>query len=251
MITVAATIFYNLPWVGLPAARFVRRAGMLDRVLENEVMDSDAEALAYDRMDHAAVNRAFVEDLLAAAEGAIDLARAEVLDLGTGTALIPIVLCRQCNVRRIVAVDAAGSMLALARKNVRAAGCADRVVLARADAKRLPCVAGRFTAVISNSIAHHIPQPATILAEALRAAAPGGLLFFRDLARPADEATLSALVATYAGGADCRQRGLFAASLRAALTVSEVRQLVRQLGFGDHSVRMTSDRHWTWSAIKG
>ena len=40
---------------------------MLSRVLEPEVMDSSEEALDYDRMDHAEVNRRFVDDLMAAA----------------------------------------------------------------------------------------------------------------------------------------------------------------------------------------
>ena len=39
---------------------------MLSRILETEVMDTPAEALDYDAMDHSAVNRVFVDDLLAA-----------------------------------------------------------------------------------------------------------------------------------------------------------------------------------------
>ena len=40
-----------------------------------------------------------------------------------------------------------------------------------------------FGAVMSNSIVHHIPEPASVLAEMVRVAAPGGLLFVRDLLR--------------------------------------------------------------------
>ena len=39
---------------------------MLPRTLEPEVMDSPEEARDYDAMDHAEVNRKFVDDLLAA-----------------------------------------------------------------------------------------------------------------------------------------------------------------------------------------
>lgn len=63
---------------------------MLARTLEPEVMDTPEEALAYDSMDHADVNRVFVDDFLAA-----DPEAGEILDLGTGTALIPIELCRR------------------------------------------------------------------------------------------------------------------------------------------------------------
>jgi hypothetical protein len=58
---------------------------MLNRTLEPEVMDTAADALDYDRMDHREVNRRFVDDFLAAAPDLSD-----VLDLGTGTAQIPI-----------------------------------------------------------------------------------------------------------------------------------------------------------------
>ena len=37
---------------------------MIPRVLEPEVMDSPEEAAGYDAMDHAGVNRVFVDDLL-------------------------------------------------------------------------------------------------------------------------------------------------------------------------------------------
>jgi hypothetical protein len=43
---------------------------------------------------------------------------------------------------------------------------------------------------------------------------------------------------------------LFRDSLRAALTLNEVRQLVGELGFEGDTVQTTSDRHWTWSARK-
>ena len=63
---------------------------MLPRVLETEAMDTPAEAADYDAMDHREVNRAFVIDFLAAGPPP-----GEILDLGTGTAQIPIELCRR------------------------------------------------------------------------------------------------------------------------------------------------------------
>ncbi len=43
---------------------------------------------------------------------------------------------------------------------------------------------------------------------------------------------------------------MFAASLHAALTLAEIRQLVAKLGFQPQTVQATSDRHWTWAAWK-
>jgi ubiquinone/menaquinone biosynthesis C-methylase UbiE len=228
---------------------------MLARVLEPEVMDSEADAREYDAMDHAAVNSVFAGDLAAALDhwslkrpvrgGESELG---ILDLGAGTAQIPIEVCHRLQSVRVVAVDAAASMLAIAERNVVAAGLADRIELVLADAKGLPFDDGSFSAVISNSIIHHIAEPTDVLAEAVRVAAAGALQFHRDLCRPANEEELERLVDTYAGDGTPHQRRLFAESLRAALTLEEMRSLVEKLGFAAETVRMTSDRHWTWIA---
>jgi ubiquinone/menaquinone biosynthesis C-methylase UbiE len=212
----------------------------LPRVLEPEVMDSEAEARDYDAMNHAAVNRVFAADFLAAWDG-----RNPVLDVGTGTALIPVELCRQSPAITLVGIDLAEHMLAVGRRNVTAAGLDARIRLEKVDAKRLPFADGAFAAVVSNSIVHHIPQPGLVLAEMVRVAGPGGVVFVRDLLRPADEAELTRLVGLY-GGDEAHGRQMFADSLRAALTLEEVRGLVGGLGLGPDDVRRTTDRHWTW-----
>ena len=214
---------------------------MLPRTLEPEVMDTAAEARDYDAMDHAAVNRAFVADFLAAWDG-----RSPVLDVGTGTAQIPIELCRQHPVARVTGVDLAEHMLRVGRDNARRAGLEGRIRLERCDAKRLPHTDGSFGAVLSNSIVHHIPQPRAVLAEMVRVLAPGGVLFVRDLLRPDDEAALGRLVDLHAAGGNDHQRQMFADSLHAALSLDEVRALVAGLGYDPAGVRQTTDRHWTW-----
>lgn len=223
----------------------------LPRVLEVEYMDTVEEAAAYDAMDHSHVNRLFVADLLAALGGRsadADAAMLDVLDLGAGTARIPIELCQQHADARVLAVDAAVQMLELARYNVEIAGLIERVQLLQADAKRLPFRDGLFHVVISNSILHHIPEPLLVVREAARVTAPGGLLFFRDLLRPASAEQLRDLVEQYAGAEAPAARQMFADSLHAALSLSEIRELVATLGFAPESVQATSDRHWTWSA---
>jgi ubiquinone/menaquinone biosynthesis C-methylase UbiE len=220
---------------------------MLKRVLETEAMDSAEEAFDYNSMDHGEVNRVFAADLLAAG---LDVEQGEILDLGTGTALIPIELCRRIPNARMLAVDVAEHMLALGRQNVKQAGLAGRIRLERVDAKRLPYRDGQFAAIISNSIIHHLSNPQVAINEAWRVTASGGLVFFRDLFRPDDESQICRLVETYATGANQRQQQMLADSFRAALTVEEVRQLIIPLGVPPDSIRATSDRHWTWTLRK-
>jgi ubiquinone/menaquinone biosynthesis C-methylase UbiE len=218
---------------------------MLPRVLEPEVMDSPEEARDYDAMDHTAVNRLFVADFL-------DLWPGDnpILDVGTGTAQIPIELCRTAPTARVVAIDLAGHMLALGQENVRRAGLVDRVQLEMCDAKQMPHAPTSFAAVISNSIVHHIPEPGRVIAEMVRVLRPGGVVFVRDLLRPIDGASLKHLVQTYAGDANAHQQQMFGDSLHAALTLDEVRKLVSAVGFDPAGVRQTSDRHWTWQGRK-
>jgi ubiquinone/menaquinone biosynthesis C-methylase UbiE len=219
---------------------------MLDRVLEPEVMDSAEEARDYDAMDHSLVNRLFVADFLAIWNG-----RDPVLDVGAGTAQIPIELCRQHAKVRVTAIDLAEHMLAVGRDNVRKAGLAERIRLEQQDAKALPYADGAFAAVISNSIIHHIPEPVECINEMVRVCGTGGTIFVRDLMRPADEKTLQTLVQAYAGNANAHQQKMFAESLHAALTLNEIRELVAEAGFSTETVQPTSDRHWTWIGVSG
>jgi ubiquinone/menaquinone biosynthesis C-methylase UbiE len=228
---------------------------MLTRILEPEIMDSADDARDYDSMDHGEVNRRFVDDFLAAYSAAflaagVAAVGGEILDVGTGTAQIPIELCRRLPDVRVLAIDLADSMLELGRQNVARAGLAERIRLERIDAKQLPFTAGHFAGAISNSIVHHIPEPLAVLAEMARVTRPGGLLLVRDLARPVSAIVLDKQVAMYAAGASPHQRQLFRDSLHAALSLDEIRSLVERLGCDPLGVTLTSDRHWTWLARK-
>jgi ubiquinone/menaquinone biosynthesis C-methylase UbiE len=211
----------------------------LARVLEPEVMDTEEESVAYDRMDHSEVNRLLVDRFLELGAGG------RILDLGTGPAHVPVLLASRRPDLRIVAVDAAESMLRIGAEHVARAGCGERVELLLADAKRLPLEDRSFDAVLSNSIVHHIPDPLPFFREVARVVKPSGAILLRDLRRPRDEAELHRLVALHAAGADDRQRGLFRDSLHAAFTVSEIAALLARAGLEDLEVTATSDRHWS------
>lgn len=233
---------------------------MLERRLEPEVMDTIEDAHDYDTMDHSSVNRVFVEDFLAFArangfESRLTKREAplRVLDVGTGTAQIPIELCRRPVACRVLAIDLAAEMLKLADQNIALAGLANAIQTARIDAKQMPYPAGSFEAVISNSIVHHIPQPEAVFAEMVRVLRNGGMLFVRDLLRPNSLAEVDHLVATYAGKENAHSQQLFRDSLHAALSLKEVQDLAVAHGIPAGAVTQTSDRHWTlaWLPLDG
>lgn len=214
---------------------------MLTRVLEPEVMDTAEEAADYDAMDHVGVNRRFVDDLMAALGGRQP---GTLLDVGTGTAQIPIELARRPFTSRITAIDLAEEMLAVGRRNVAAAGLAN-IALELVDAKVLPYADASFDVVMSNSIVHHIPEPTGTFAEMRRVLRPGGLLFVRDLLRPESAEDVERLVAAYAGDESARQQQLFRQSLHASLALDELRETAAVAAIDPDGIAQTSDRHWT------
>ena len=214
----------------------------LARTLEPEAMDSDAEALAYDRMNHDAVNARFVDDLLA-----VHPSPRRVLDLGAGTGLIPLALCRRHEGTTVTAVDLAPAMLRRAASHVGEAGLTARVALVVADAGALPYAVGDFDAVVSNSLVHHVPDPARFFRAVASLAGDTAAVFVRDLCRPDTADEVDALVHRYAADEEPTARALFHASLHAALTLDEVRDAAAAAGLRGFSLARTSDRHWTLS----
>ena len=226
----------------------------LPRILEPEVMDSEQDAREYDEMNNSSANTLFVDDLLKFAQSIHDqqdpdqvFELGDVLDLGTGTALIPVELCRRHEDCRVMAVDLAASMLDLAVYNLEANSLSDRITLAQADAKKLGFEDSMFDVAMSNSIIHHIADPLGSLEEMVRVTDAEGILFVRDLMRPDDLETLESLVETYTAEESEYVRKFYRDSLHAALTLEEIRAMVSRLGLDPQTVQATSDRHWTWA----
>ena len=218
---------------------------MIDRVLEPEIMEDLQEAIEYNDMDFSEVNRTFVTDFVAyATQSGFELGK-DILDLGTGTARIPVELCVQVPSVRVMASDASTQMLELARYNIEIHHMLDRIQLHRGDAKKL--VFGRefFDAVISNSLVHHLPECESFFAESLRVLRPSGVLFVRDLLRPESKQEVERLVAMHAGTENERSQQLFRQSLEAALTIQELAELLSRFGIESSCIRQSSDRHWT------
>lgn len=212
----------------------------MKRLLEPEVMDSPEEAADYNRIDHRLVNEAFVERALElGANGG------RFLDLGTGPAEIPVLLCQRVSHLEVMACDLSKSMLSIAAQRVQEAGLQSRISLRRLDAKSLPFKDASFDGLLSNSLIHHLSHPLPALREMARVLRPEGLLLVRDLLRPETEEGAEELVRKYAGEEEERQRRMFYNSLLASLTLEEVEGLVAAVPLSGARVFQSSDRHWT------
>ena len=209
----------------------------MERTLEPEVMDTPEEAASYDAMDNSAANGAFVERLVELG------AHGRMLDIGTGPGHIPLLLCAALAEGHVVGIDLARHMLEYAERHRAASPHADRLEFRLADAKGLDFPDDSFDTVFSNTILHHIPDPLPFLSEARRVLKPGGVLLVRDLFRPDTPERALELVALHAGGGTPDQQELFRASLHAAFTPAELRELADRAGLADAELVQDSDRH--------
>jgi ubiquinone/menaquinone biosynthesis C-methylase UbiE len=212
----------------------------MNRILEPEVMDTWLEATAYDAMDFESVNTAFATDAIDLDPHAI-----KILDVGTGTARIPILMCQQRPQYLITGIDLAQSMLIIGQRNVEEAGLNQRIRLERVDSKRMPYPDLEFDMLVSNSLVHHLPDPLSFFQEIERLVRPGGALLIRDLIRPENGTVVNELVAKIGEEYDAHQQQLFRDSLNAALTLVEIQELIDRVGLEQVKLSQSSDLHWT------
>ncbi len=206
-----------------------------------ELMDDVAQARAYASADFSEANTLFVGLVEQAPAAAL---RGRLLDLGCGPAEIPLTLARRHPELEIDAVDGAPAMLELARGALDSdAEAADRV---RLLCEILPCERlprRAYGLVASNSLLHHLADPAVMWQTVAQCARPNAYVAVMDLARPASEIAVDALVETYALGEPEVLRRDFRNSLFAAYTPAEVEAQLQAAGLEGLTVSMVSDRH--------
>jgi SAM-dependent methyltransferase len=206
----------------------------LERVPEPEEMDDAEEVASYSsaaaerHLD--AIDDTLVEHLSRLLGGASPggVGSGWGLDVGTGPAQIPVKILARFPSLRIVALDRSPNMLACARQNAERAGVLHRLALLRSDGHRLPFADALFSFVLCNSVLHHARDPAGLLRELFRVTAPGAAVLIRDLRRPARPLL---------------RWHQFDASVRAAYTVEELRELLREAGVANAPVFRLGGAH--------
>ncbi|MEM7413560.1 MAG: class I SAM-dependent methyltransferase [Myxococcota bacterium] len=213
----------------------------MERTPEPELMEDLDQAAAYAAADFASVNADFVARFRSLAPG---LTAGRVIDLGCGPGDILERLCTALPGLEAVGLDGSAAMLAHAHRAFEAAGLAERV---RWVEGRLPeaLPAERFDAVLSNSLLHHLPDPAVLWDAVGALAASGAWVQVVDLLRPTAASDVDRLVETYAADEPPVLQRDFHASLHAAFSVDEVWAQLQRAGFaGDLALEVISDRHW-------
>ncbi len=218
----------------------------MERIPEPELMDDDEQARAYSEANFAEPHDQFVALFANAFPGLI--LEGTVLDLGCGPADVTVRFARAFREAKVHGIDAARPMLDLGRRRLEAERMTERVALFDVrlpdDAPPLP----RYDAVISNSLLHHLADPAVLWSAVGRYAQAGAPVFVMDLLRPASADDVDQLVEENASEEPDILKRDFRASLFAAFTMDEVRAQLRDAGLAHLVVEPVSDRHFV---VKG
>jgi ubiquinone/menaquinone biosynthesis C-methylase UbiE len=126
-------------------------------------------------------------------------------DLGCGTGQVAAALAPF--VARVIAVDRSGDMLQAARRRLRDN---DNVEVRRGELEALPIADGELDAATLLLVLHHLPDPATALAEAARVLRPDGRLVISDMLPHDHEEYRQQMGHVWLGFADDQLRRLLA-----------------------------------------
>lgn len=167
-----------------------------------------------------------------------------VLDLGCG----PGDICRRfartfpnCSLH---AIDASEPMLTQARKTDQAAGLESRINYYQAYLPDASLPATTYSAIISNSLLHHLKSPDTLWKSLQRFSSPGTCIFIMDLLRPVSINAAEQLVTEYASDEPPILQRDFYNSLLAAYRPDEVETQLMVQGIDKLAVEVVSDRHF-------
>lgn len=209
---------------------------------EPELMDSEAQTIAYAEADFEEANSLFTEYFLRRFD---DLAASgRLADLGCGPGDITIRLARALPGWNATGLDAGENMLRRARERLAREPDPPRVTFRQAYLPDSTLSLRSWDAVVSNSLLHHLPDPMILWESVLQLGAPGAAVQVMDLSRPGDENGAQRLVDQYAADAPEILREDFYNSLLAAYTGDEIRDQLRHAGLSHLAVEMASDRHW-------
>jgi SAM-dependent methyltransferase len=175
-----------------------------------------------------------------------------VLDLGCGPGNISFRLAAALPRAALLGLDGSAPMLALAEHQRQAAP--HRWPLLRFHQARLPLADGvleglgapfapPYGLIVSNSLLHHLHDPAVLWRAVGQWAAPGALVVVRDLRRPASPEALQALVERHAATAPAVLRRDYAHSLAAAFRPAEVEAQLAIAGLSTLRVESLEDRY--------
>ena len=166
-----------------------------------------------------------------------------VLDLGCGSADVSCRFARRFPKVLLDGIDGSEAMLHWGYQAVAEQRLQQRVRLHHGYLPGADFPRRDYDIVISNSLLHHLADPAVLWRLLPTVARSGAKMFVMDLVRPATLEEARQLKQLYAGEEPGILQRDFFNSLLAAYTTREVKEQLSQAGLERFEVRQVSDRH--------
>lgn len=212
-------------------------------------MDGLAQAEAYAAADFSVGDQALLQRLVQLfPEGLGE----RLIDLGCGPGNITFRLAEQCAAAQVLGIDGAAVMLQLAQARLAQATALQGRVRFERVCLPAPQLAGGYSALVSNSLLHHLHDPAVLWRSVRQLGAPGAAVYVKDLRRPASASAAEALRARHLPDAPAVLQRDYLASLHAAFSPAEVQQQLREAGLDDQlQVAGLEDRYLeVWGRLR-
>ena len=214
----------------------------MERIIEPELMMDDEQCRVYAYADFGQPHSRFVE-LFQETCGSLP-AGSRVLDLGCGPGDVTIRFARAFPGCTIHGLDGSPAMLRYGRELLDAApDVSGRIALFLGTLPALPLPQARYDAIISNSLLHHLHDPAVLWEALPRCAASGAPVYVMDLMRPPTIEEAERLCATYSADEPELLQKDYYNSLLAAFEPDEIRSQLESAGLWHFTVKPVSDRH--------
>lgn len=220
----------------------------MKRIIEPELMIEENQSKAYAQADFATPNINFIN--LFQKKFGKDFA-GRVLDLGCGNADITLRFARVYPYCLIDGIDGSQSMLdyghkALSKETIN---IQKRVNLIEGIIPEVTLSQPHYDAIISNSVLHHLHNPALLWQFIKAHGISGTKVFIGDLFRPDSLAKAWEIVEQYAKNEPEILKQDFYHSLLAAFEISEIESQLKSANLDCLSVELISDRHVLISGI--
>lgn len=212
---------------------------MMQRTLEPELMEDEAQVRAYAEADFSAPHQQFIDRLLEIV--APEDFDSPALDLGCGSGDISRRFVEAYPLSRLDAVDGSKPMLDYAKSTI-AGELRRRInfIHGKLPDVRLPDAG--YDLIFSNSLLHHLPEPQVLWQFIKHYARPGARVAVMDLLRPGTIEEAKTKVECHAASEPEILQHDFYHSLLAAFTLDEINEQLHEAGL-DFSVAQVSDRH--------
>lgn len=213
----------------------------MQRTPEPELMEGQEQALAYAAADFSVGDQALVDRLVQLFPAGLGTS---VVDLGCGPGNISFRLVDRFPDAKVLGIDGAEAMLAPALQKLSHRPAVQSRLRFERRCLPDPSWLEGFTAVVSNSLLHHLHDPAVLWRAVRQLGVSGACVYIKDLRRPESPQAVLALQQRYLADAPPVLQHDYIASLHAAFTPEEVTQQLQEAGLADQlQVASLDDRY--------